>query len=260
MNALQRFCKVRVPDFTPLGGNRPDAAVVGCAVMSLYSGRLMKGVIVAPDVLDTALAMLCAPCAVTLPCVQVPTSGETHQTSHIRIRVKAGWVVDSIMIGDTSTAHDFWACGGDLVCDQVVTSILAIKGIVWGPDSGSQFSCISGLEFVVVMAGRVARLGPFGHRGQQFAGQEGIQSMPITFLYPDSDAFNYYPYQDVTTSAPGRTLTTTAVGEGRAHRITSMRFETPLYGRVRFLGRPVLRQFKTESIQYNGCADGDEES
>ena len=58
---LPHFCKVRVPDFTPLGGSRPDAAVVGCAVMSLYSGGLAEGVIVAPDVLDTALAMLCAP-------------------------------------------------------------------------------------------------------------------------------------------------------------------------------------------------------
>ena len=58
---LTRFCTVSVPDFTPLGGSRPDAAVVGCAAISLYTGGLAEGVIVAPDVLDTALGMLCAP-------------------------------------------------------------------------------------------------------------------------------------------------------------------------------------------------------
>ena len=61
------FSNVAVRDFAPLGGNRPEAVVVGCAAMSLYTGGLAVGVNVAPDVLDTALAMLCAPIIVTCP-------------------------------------------------------------------------------------------------------------------------------------------------------------------------------------------------
>ena len=62
---LQRFCKSKVPDFSPLGGNRPEAAVAACAAISLYTSGLLDDVIVAPDVLDTALAALCAPYIVT---------------------------------------------------------------------------------------------------------------------------------------------------------------------------------------------------
>ena len=58
---LQNLCRTELRDFTPLGGNRPDAAVVACAAMELYRRRLRRKVIVAPDVLDTALGMLCAP-------------------------------------------------------------------------------------------------------------------------------------------------------------------------------------------------------
>ena len=48
-------------EFTPLGGNRPDAAVVTCAAMVLYEIGLLPDVIIPPDVLDVALAILCAP-------------------------------------------------------------------------------------------------------------------------------------------------------------------------------------------------------
>ena len=48
------FSNVAVRDFAPLGGNRPEAVVIGCAAMSLYTGGLAVGVNVAPDVLDTA--------------------------------------------------------------------------------------------------------------------------------------------------------------------------------------------------------------
>ena len=58
---LRQFCTVKVPDFTPLGGNRPDTAVVACVAVSLYTDGLPGDVLVAPDVLDTALAMLCSP-------------------------------------------------------------------------------------------------------------------------------------------------------------------------------------------------------
>ena len=58
---LQRFCTFCVPDFTPLGGSRPDSAVVACAFTSLYMDELREDVILPPDVLDTALATLCAP-------------------------------------------------------------------------------------------------------------------------------------------------------------------------------------------------------
>ena len=60
---LQRFCKETVPEFTPLGGSRPDAAVVASAAVSLYTAveLLPWDVILPPDVLDTALAALCAP-------------------------------------------------------------------------------------------------------------------------------------------------------------------------------------------------------
>ena len=42
-------------DFSPLGGSRPDSAVLACAVMSLCDTYLP------PDVLDVGLALLCAP-------------------------------------------------------------------------------------------------------------------------------------------------------------------------------------------------------
>ena len=56
---LQQFCTNSVPHFTPLGGSRPDSAVVACVVLSLFTA--WPGVILPPDVLDTALAALCAP-------------------------------------------------------------------------------------------------------------------------------------------------------------------------------------------------------
>ena len=59
---VSQFCTVSVPDFTPLGGSRPDAAVVACvAVSEQGEEEAKKDVILPPDVLDTALAMLCAP-------------------------------------------------------------------------------------------------------------------------------------------------------------------------------------------------------
>ena len=58
-------CKLSVPGFAPLGGSRPDAAVVACAAVGLYTGGLPEGVVVAFDVLDTALAVLCAPLIIT---------------------------------------------------------------------------------------------------------------------------------------------------------------------------------------------------
>ena len=50
-------------DFAPLGGSRPDAAVVACAAICLYTeGALSKeDIILPPDVLDTALAAICSP-------------------------------------------------------------------------------------------------------------------------------------------------------------------------------------------------------
>ena len=53
---LNHFCTVNVPDFTPLGGSRPDAAVVACVAV-----WKKEDVILPPDVLDTSLGMLCAP-------------------------------------------------------------------------------------------------------------------------------------------------------------------------------------------------------
>ena len=62
---LPRFCTVTAPDFAPLGGSRPDRAVLACAAMWVYEGGLPGDVILPPDVLDTALAALCAPVVIT---------------------------------------------------------------------------------------------------------------------------------------------------------------------------------------------------
>ena len=63
---LREFCTVTVPYFTPLGGGQPDAAVVACvAVWEEEEKEAEKDVILPPDVLDTTLAMLCAPLTVT---------------------------------------------------------------------------------------------------------------------------------------------------------------------------------------------------
>ena len=59
---INRFCAMKVPDFTPLGGSRPDAAVVACvAVWEQEEEEAKEDVILPPDVLDTTLGMLCAP-------------------------------------------------------------------------------------------------------------------------------------------------------------------------------------------------------
>ena len=60
---LPSFCTVSVPEFTPLGGSRPDAAVLACTAvwMEGEEEEEKKDAILPPDVLDTALAMLCAP-------------------------------------------------------------------------------------------------------------------------------------------------------------------------------------------------------
>ena len=63
---IPKFCRTYAPDFTPLGGSRPDAAVVGCAAVWMEDEEeAEKDVILPPDVLDTALAMLCAPLIIT---------------------------------------------------------------------------------------------------------------------------------------------------------------------------------------------------
>ena len=65
---LHQFCFASEPDFTPLGGSRPDAAVVACTAVSLFTdGLIPRDVILPPDVLDTGLAFLCAPLIVTHP-------------------------------------------------------------------------------------------------------------------------------------------------------------------------------------------------
>ena len=58
MSVLGTFCREFVPDFTPMGGNRQDCAVVGCAFMLIHHFRdeFLPG-----DVLENILAMLCAP-------------------------------------------------------------------------------------------------------------------------------------------------------------------------------------------------------
>ena len=59
---LTRFCTTIVPHFTPLGGSRPDAVVVACAVLWIeHEEGADEDVMLPPDVLDTALVMLCAP-------------------------------------------------------------------------------------------------------------------------------------------------------------------------------------------------------
>ena len=63
---LQKFCKQSVPEFRPLGGGRPDAAVVACTAVWMEEEEETKAdVYLPPDVLDTALAMLCSPLTVT---------------------------------------------------------------------------------------------------------------------------------------------------------------------------------------------------
>ena len=62
---LPRFCTETAPDFAPLGGSRPDLAVLACAAMRVYEGGMPEDVILPPDVLDTALGTLCAPVVIT---------------------------------------------------------------------------------------------------------------------------------------------------------------------------------------------------
>ena len=51
---LHHFCPMEVPDFTPLGGSRPDAAVVACvAVWEEEAPEVKEDVILPRDVLDT---------------------------------------------------------------------------------------------------------------------------------------------------------------------------------------------------------------
>ena len=65
-SVLPEFCRAIVPDFTPLGGSRPDAAVVACtAVWMEEETEAQENTFLPPDVLDTAMAMLCAPLNVT---------------------------------------------------------------------------------------------------------------------------------------------------------------------------------------------------
>ena len=60
--SLLEFSQKQVPEFTPLGGSRPDAAVVACvAVWEEEEEEAKEDVILPPDVLDTTLAMLCSP-------------------------------------------------------------------------------------------------------------------------------------------------------------------------------------------------------
>ena len=61
---LYFFCTNSVPDFTPLGGSRPDAAVVACAAVKLFT-EAPEDVVLPWDALDTTLAFLCAPLIVT---------------------------------------------------------------------------------------------------------------------------------------------------------------------------------------------------
>ena len=56
---LHHFCRVNVPDFTPLGGSRPDAAVVACVAV-WKEEDVKEDVILPPDVLDTSLGC-CVP-------------------------------------------------------------------------------------------------------------------------------------------------------------------------------------------------------
>ena len=65
LSQLHQFCMHAIPEFTPLGGSRPDSAVVACASMSLFTDRLPLNVVLPWDVLETALAFLCAPLIVT---------------------------------------------------------------------------------------------------------------------------------------------------------------------------------------------------
>ena len=87
---LPKFCTLIAPEFTPLGGSQPDAAVVACAAVWMEDEKEeekrekeeekreekeeeekeakkddVTPLPLPPDVLDTALAMLCAPLIVT---------------------------------------------------------------------------------------------------------------------------------------------------------------------------------------------------
>ena len=62
------FCTDTVLDFAPLGGSRQDCAVVACTSLSMYIDGLAQDVILPTDILDTALAALCAPLIITQVC------------------------------------------------------------------------------------------------------------------------------------------------------------------------------------------------
>ena len=53
MSYVSRFCTACVPDFTPLGGSRPDAAVVACVAVWKEEEEAEEDVVLPPDVLDT---------------------------------------------------------------------------------------------------------------------------------------------------------------------------------------------------------------
>ena len=60
---LGSFCRETVPEFAPLGGGRPDCAVVMGQLVSQYDTG--SGCYLPPDVVDTGMAFLCAPVLIT---------------------------------------------------------------------------------------------------------------------------------------------------------------------------------------------------
>ena len=85
---LYDFCREVVPEFTPLGANQPECAVVACAAIWLHTKRLQRGVIMAPDVLDTMLAALCAPFIIT-DTINIAQIGPFSGSPCLAVRLKA---------------------------------------------------------------------------------------------------------------------------------------------------------------------------
>ena len=134
---MRRFCTECVPDFAPLGGSRPDGAVVGCAAMSVYEGALSRGVIMPPDVLDTALAALCAPLVVSSVSDLRGREVHFHAQSPIPLRMRSECVAMALVsMIPPCDAQRYEYFGFDEIIDSLFALIPSLCGRFFTHASG----------------------------------------------------------------------------------------------------------------------------
>ena len=102
---LDTFCNDIVPDFTPLGGNRPDCAVVIAAAVSLVMGdhgqqASSPSLLLPPDVVDTAMAVVCAAVIIRSASEVVPPPHGRGRGGRLRCRLEIASDADLELVLD----------------------------------------------------------------------------------------------------------------------------------------------------------------